>query len=196
MKVYPRLPGIAWPVKKTPRFKNKRTESASGREVRVAFAQYPRYDFELTYAYLLQDHLDELAGFFESVGGGFAEFFYDNGLGDNACDRAGFGVGDGATTRFELFRSTGGQFAQPVGGSFGVRTAYVNGAAAAATFSDDDNTLTFDASPAAGAVLTWSGNYYYRCTFAADSAEYDQFMSQLYEWQTVKLTSVLPEAIA
>lgn len=194
MNVFPRLPGLAWPVKKTAIVKTLRRQSLSGRETRLAFMRYPRYAFELSYNYLTQDHVEQLVGFYAAVATTAAEFFFDAGPGDNAVERAGFGVGDGATTTFELMHSIGGWFAEPVGGSFGARSAFVANADAAATFSDADNTVTFDAAPTAGAALQWTGNYYYRVVFDDDSQGVEQFLSQIYESKTVRLKSVVPAA--
>ncbi len=35
--------------------------------------------------------------------------------------------------------------------------------------------------------LTWTGNYYYQCRFKKDAAQFDEFMSQLHELQSVTL---------
>ncbi|MDP3124609.1 MAG: DUF2460 domain-containing protein [Thiobacillus sp.] len=76
-----------------------------------------------------------------------------------------------------------------------VATSYIPTTTAAASFTDftvsSIGMVTFAVTPSAGAALTWSGNYYWRCKFLQDLAEFDQFMKNLWqlgrlEFRTVK----------
>lgn len=72
------------------------------------------------------------------------------------------------------------------------RTNYI--ATGAAAVSRTDYTLsasglvTFANTPATAAILTWTGNFYYRVRFSADSADFNEFMYQL--WDLKKLSFV------
>lgn len=51
--------------------------------------------------------------------------------------------------------------------------------------------VTFSTPPESGAALTWSGNYYWRCRFKQDMADFEKFMRGLWklgqiEFETVK----------
>jgi hypothetical protein len=50
--------------------------------------------------------------------------------------------------------------------------------------------VTFTVAPAAGAALTWTGNYYWRVRFDMDQAELNNFLYQLWEAKKVTLVSV------
>jgi hypothetical protein len=52
--------------------------------------------------------------------------------------------------------------------------------------------ITFTAAPAAAAVLTWTGSYYWRVRFKQDATEFSQFMQKLWEARTVELITVKP----
>lgn len=186
MRVFPTLAGMSWPIVKRPIWQTIVNTSVSGRDVPATYWQYPLYEFDLTFTWLEPSDMEQLEGLYLSSYGRAGGFFFDAGAGDDAVQAQAFGVGDGASKTFLLLRSRG-TFVQPVDGSFGARSATVNGVAAAATFSDVDGTVTFDAAPANGAALAWTGNYYYACRFKDDSNDFSQIVSQLWELQTLTL---------
>ena len=49
------LPGIAWPVKRTPQFATHIQQALSGKESRIALKQYPQYLYEMDVAILRDD---------------------------------------------------------------------------------------------------------------------------------------------
>jgi hypothetical protein len=49
-----------------------------------------------------------------------------------------------------------------------------------------------DLPPAAGHTLTWSGQFYFRCRFDHDEAEFEQFMSNFWSANRIEFTSVKP----
>lgn len=188
MNVFPALSGLMWPIVKRPIAQTDINTSVSLREVRATYVQYPVYEFDLAFEWLDDSDMDQLEGLFEASLGAFGGFFFDAGPGDDAVNAQAFGAGDGVTTKFTLMRSRG-IFTGPVDGSFGARVATVNGVAASATFSDTDGTVTFAAAPANGAALAWTGNYYYLCRFKTDSADFSQFVSELWELKQLTLRS-------
>lgn len=52
--------------------------------------------------------------------------------------------------------------------------------------------LTLTRAAASGAILAWSGSYYWRCRFDADDLPFEQFMSQFWKTGEVKLITVKP----
>lgn len=51
--------------------------------------------------------------------------------------------------------------------------------------------VLFSYAPPNGAVLTWTGGYYYRVRFEDDDIQFDQFMEKLWSSQSIKLKSVI-----
>lgn len=184
--VFPTLPGLTWPVVKRPVWQTGVATSVSGRDVPSSYWQYPLYEFDLTFSWLDVSDMELLEGLFLSSKGRFGSFFFDAGPGDDTVANQAFGAGDGVTKTFTLVRARG-IFTQPIDASFGARSVTVNGAAAAAAFSDADGTVTFTVAPAAGSALAWSGNYYYRCRFKSDSNDFSQFASELWDLGTLTL---------
>lgn len=56
----------------------------------------------------------------------------------------------------------------------------------------DSALVTFTTPPPAGAVLTWSGNYFWRCTFDADELPFERFMHQFWKTGEVRLITEKP----
>jgi hypothetical protein len=56
---------------------------------------------------------------------------------------------------------------------------------------DSKGIVTFAAPPANNALLTWDGSYYYRLHFTDDINDFDNFMFQLWDLQSVKFESVI-----
>jgi hypothetical protein len=50
--------------------------------------------------------------------------------------------------------------------------------------------ITFATAPTSPAVLTWSGQFYYRCRFLQDSTEFEQFLKQLWSNKKVEFVTV------
>lgn len=112
------LPGLSIEVTKTPRFRTRISEAASGNEVRYAQAEYPRWDFELSYEFLedraLADtSLKTIMGFFLARQGSFDSWLFKDP--DDYLSVGGIcGTAEGVTTEFPLCR-TMGEFNEKVG---------------------------------------------------------------------------------
>ena len=178
MNVFPDLPGLTWPVTRRHIFRTVGSESISGRFYGATYWEFPLYEFDLRFDYLLAGDFDLLVGLFLTSHGDQLPFWFDAGAGDNSVDEQAIGVGDGAETVFELLRSTG-TFVQPVDASFGARTAYVDGSPVAATWQD--TTVTYTVAPAAATALAWSGNYYYQCRFKETEIDLDELVELLHQ---------------
>lgn len=209
MNVLPSLIGIGWPVTVTPRWNNQLQKTVTGRVVAATYQQYPLYRFKVQYNYLSAADYNILLGFFNTQGGNLTPFWFDAGPGNDSVTAQVIGTGDGTTKTFQLLRSYGG-YVEPVAASFagaGLLTAdgswtadtsitvdatspsaYVNGTAVAATFnSPTAGQVTLAAAPAAGAVVSWTGNYYFQVRFSQGSQDIDEFMAQLYSTKQIEL---------
>ncbi|OIR10972.1 hypothetical protein GALL_71430 [mine drainage metagenome] len=184
--VFPILPGLAWNIHKRPTWKTRIQRSVGGWETRVAQQLYPIWEFELPYEFLRSaggySELQTLMGFYLARQGSFDNFLYTDSS-DSSVTAQQFGTGDGATVAFQLSRPYGG-FAEPVQNINGTPAIYVNGTLKTAGTDYNINStglVTFTAAPANGAVLTWTGNYYYRVRFAEDNADFTNVMNNLWE---------------
>lgn len=191
--VFPTLPGLLWNTGKYPIFKTQVQEAISGRELRSAFQAYPMWSFNLSYESLRGDavnnELKTLMSFFLARRGSWDSFLYSD-PDFNSVTNYQFGLGDGSTTQFQLLREINGggsAFVEPVQNVNAITN--IKKATVALTnptdYTIDSNGLvTFVTAPAVAASLTWTGTYYYRCRFLIDTAQFDQFMKQLWELKT------------
>lgn len=187
MNVFPTFQGITWNITKTPNFNTTTHRSASGYEVRNALMQFPLWKFSLAFELLadsssLTSDLKKLVGFFNQCQGSFAAFLYIDPA-DNTVTAQNFGTGNGATVSFQLQRTYGG-FTEPVQNLNAAPSIYVNGVLQTLTTNysiSSTGLVTFVTAPPAAAALTWTGTYYYRVRFVNDTAEFNQFMYNLYE---------------
>jgi uncharacterized protein (TIGR02217 family) len=197
--VYPTLPGLAFEVNISPRWATSVQSAITGRETRIALMQYPLYDVELTYEFLrssaVYPELQQLVAFFGSVQGS-----WDNWLWVNPDDyvispaaQQGIGTGNGSQTAFQLVRAFGG-LTEPVW-SITDAQVYVNGTAltfgSQYTVNNNTGVATLATAPAAGAAVTWSGHFNYRCRFKDDTLQFAKFMSQLWENKKVAFVANL-----
>jgi hypothetical protein len=197
---FPDLPGLSWPVKKTPLAGATRTvKAASGRMARMALWRYPLFEFELTfdalcssdqrpslYAYSAQ----MLEGFFLQMQGSYGVFAFEDKT-SSYQEGAALGIGDGATTTFAAARNVGA-YAGPADYVLNVAAVYVNGVAVANWSLSLPSSIVFASPPASRAVITMDFWWAYMCTFADDQAEFDQIMFDIWQAQSLKLRSVRP----
>src|SRR4051794_4732760 len=204
--IFPTLPGLGWSVTKTPRFAGRVQNAISGRELRVLDQANPIWTWTLTYSLLRDkwdvraaagpgigyDELRTLAGFFLQQQGTFRPFLFDDPT-DNAVADQVVGTGDGSTRAFQLVRSMGG-FAEPITAPnvvSGVRCNGMRQHSASYTIDGETGLITFTTPPAAGQVVVTDFTYRFRVRFAQDSAEFVNFMYQLWQLKQIKLQSVL-----
>lgn len=211
--VFPALPGLGWSVTKAPRFQSRIQRAVSGRELRVLDQPNPVWSWTLKFEILRDAHdvrgpggfgagydeLRTLMGFYLEQQGAFSPFLFDDPTDDSTAATqgiintvAGGFTGDGTTKTFQLARSMPG-FTEPITAPNQVGAVTVNGILTSG-WSVDPATgiLTFAVAPAAGASVAAQFTYYFRVRFADDSAEFENFMYQLWSLKQVKLQSVLP----
>src|SRR3954451_6819814 len=204
--IFPALPGLGWSVTKTPRFTGRIQNAISGRELRVLDQVNPIWTWTLTYSLLRDrwdaravtgpgigyDELRTLAGFLLQQQGTFRPFLFDDPTDNTVADQV-VRTGDGSTHAFQLVRSMGG-FAEPITALNVVRAIRCNGIRQdPARYAVDSETglVTFTTSPAAGQIIAADFTYRFRVRFAQDSAEFENFMYQLWQLKQIKLQSVL-----
>jgi hypothetical protein len=198
---FPTLPGIGWPVKRTPRAGSTRSVSTvSGRVARLSLWANPLFDFELTFDGLASNAAwpglganskQALEGFFLQMQGSYAPFVFVD-ITDTHQTSQALGVGDGTTTTFTVSRSISGSYSGPVDYVLNVATVYSNGTPVAGGSWNlvYPNHIVFTSAPGLSAVLTIDFFFGYLVTFADDTNDFDQFMSNLWAAQAIKLRGV------
>ena len=203
--IFPSLPGLGWSVVKSPRFATRIQRAVNGRESRALDQPNPIWSWTLTYPLLRDrsdarapsgaaigyDELRTLAGFFLQQQGALQPFLFDDPT-DNAVTAQPLGVGDSSRTGFQLLRTMGG-FAEPVTAPNTVSAIYFDGILQpAADYTVDAATglVTFAAPPPAGQIVAADFTYYFRVRFSDDTAEFENFMIQLWQARQIKLQSV------
>ena len=203
--IFPSLPGLGWSVVKSPRFATRIQRAVNGRELRALDQPNPIWSWTLTYPLLRDrsdarapsgagigyDELRTLAGFFLQQQGALQPFLFDDPT-DNAVMAQPLGAGDSSRTAFQLLR-TMGSFAEPVTAPNTVSAIYFDGILqSAADYIVDAATglVTFAAPPPAGQIVAADFTYYFRVRFSDDTAEFENFMIQLWQVRQIKLQSV------
>ncbi len=179
------------------------------------------YELELTWEFLkngtnlFTDDVSYIQSFFEACKGGYAWFTFDPSQfnldtmavapGFTANRNGFFALGDGVTTSFPLWRSTG-----VFGGGIVTRCELIQNVTDMAgiyigttLISPSSYTLTnlgappqggawvtFTTPPTAGAALSWAGSYSYLCKFAEDVLDMNEFMYQFWELKSLKLETI------
>lgn len=204
--IFPALPGLGWSVTKTPRFAGRSQNAISGRELRVLDQINPIWTWTLTYSLLRDkwdaraatgpgfgyDELRTLAGFFLQHQGTFRPFLFDDPTDNIIADQV-LGTGNGSVRTLQLVRSMGG-FAEPVTAPNVVSAIRFNGVRQNPTnymIESETGMVTFATPPPAGHVIVADFTYRFRVRFAEDSAEFENFMYQLWQLKQIKLQSVL-----
>jgi uncharacterized protein (TIGR02217 family) len=189
--VFPSLSGLTWPVLKTPRFSTLIQTGADMSELRATFTDQPVYDITLTYDLLrsgAQAEFQSLCGFFEARAGAFDNFLFTDAT-DSQVSNQVFGIGTGAEANFQLIRSLGTGNAV-VKNLNGAPTITVNNVTNS-SYTITNGLVTFNSPPTGNAVLRWTGSYYYRCRFAQDEVEFEQFMRLFWQAGQIKLRGAL-----
>lgn len=197
--LFPSLPGLAFPVTKTPMWKTTTQEAQSGKEVRIGKWSFPRWKYSLPFEFLRdradpKDELWELLGFFNQHRGSHESWLFED-PDDKSVTAQSFGTGNGARTVFQLLRTKGG-FTEPVRGNptsgDGVPAIYKNGVLQTISthYTIANGIVTFTSAPANGVALTWTGGYYWRCRFSDDYVDVSKFAKDLWEAQKVEFVSV------
>lgn len=204
---FPTLPGLAFPVKKTPVFQTIEHFSVQGGSTTQSPQPYARYKFDLPFEFLRADNvlqeLQTLMGFYQVCNGKASPFhFLDPD--DNTVLAQTLGVGDGVTTDFPFLRTLGGGVVDQIQDVTAAGlNVYVN--AALKVLVTDYSILAtsqyatnygvrFVAPPPAGQLIAADFSFQWLCRFDEDALEFSKFSylngSGLWESKSVKFTSV------
>lgn len=193
--VFPPLKGLEYPVLRTAEWSNLRQVGTSGLDVTAALWSYPIWHWTLSFSWLSSAaaiaDFQTLAGFFNLRQGIFDTFLYSD-PDDNAVTAQGFGTGNGVKTAFQLVRAFGNSV-EPIFNVNGAPAIYVNSVLKILTTDytiSATGLVTFTSAPANGAVLTWTGAYYFRCRFEKDSHDFSLLANQIYESKKLSFRSV------
>ena len=190
--IFPELRGLSWSVTKTPEFYTLTKTSPTGLDVSAVLSAYPRWQFSLRYEFLRDDgtargELQKLLGLFLACNGNVEDFLYLD-PNDHKAQNERIGVGDGVTTDFQLCRTYAG-FTEPVYGVKDTPVVAVNNVPAPFSVSAA-GIVKFKKAPPERAVISWSGEFYYRVKFKESSMEFANFTYRLWEAKKVEFVSV------
>lgn len=189
--IFPTLPGMAFPVVKTPMWRTKVQEAVSGAETRIGLWSYPKWKWSLTYE-LLRDNasqeLWQLLGFFNRVGGSYDDWLFldpdDNSVTDHAI-----GTGNGSNAVFQIARAKGG-FSEPLRNFVGTPVIKAGGVVRNDIEITARGQVAFDNPPANGAPVTWTGSYYWRCRFTEEYMDVEKFARLMWQASKIEFVSV------
>lgn len=192
---FPAFIGLAWPISRTPTWDTLVQRAYSGKKTTI-----PRRA-DCIYEYTIDLNVLQIAspadyqqcfGFVNSLQGQFASFYWDD-LNDDTATNEVFAAGDGVTTQFQLSRMNG--FASD-------RIQMLRGAAPSIMINgvvqtpgsytlDNYGVLTFGVAPAANTSISWSGGYYWLCTFTMDKFPFSEMWTQFFEIKKLQFETVI-----
>lgn len=197
LRLFPALPGIVYPVRKTPNWSTDTQISVSGKRTTLQRWSYPIYSFEVGYEFLRMDtawrEYQELLAFY-NLAGGRAQLWRFHDPNDGSVTNQPFGTGDGATLGFQLMRSIQGStlsWVDPVYYPTGSPQIFIDDVMQdpAAYSISQTGVVTFVAAPGPAVLLTWTGTFDWLCRFDEDSETFEQFTYNLIELKSVKFSS-------
>ncbi len=195
MLQFPTLPGISWPVKRSPLWKTVVQTAISGRESLLGQWSVPRWAIEVPFEFLRAgqqyQEWQTLVGFYNQVKASPAQTFLFYDTYDGQAIDQDFGQGDGVTTTWQLTRALGG-FVEPVVAPQGQPVITIGGVATTAFTLGSGGRVTFDVAPAAGTQLQWSGPYDWLCRFDKDQLDFENYMFNYWRCKSVTFTTVKP----
>lgn len=207
--IFPALPGLKWDVGVVPIFNTLILRTQSQREQRTGAAIYPLWQFSMGYE-LLRDfsiytEWRTLLAFYLQQQGALTSFLYSFPS-DKSVTGQQIGVGDGATTQFQLVRtfgvSGGPTWTEPITDvdSTTPFNVYLNGVLQTSGYTYGQflsGVLTFTTPPANGAAITVDFSYYYRVRFVewkentSSGANQDGFNEFMYNFWELKNVSFI-----
>jgi hypothetical protein len=172
----PTMPlSMASGLKKSPNFNTVHQKGPAGISSGLALKPYPTWDFVFSldnvtgHEHTASSVVAQFFGTFMATAGGAGLFLFTDPQ-DNTVTNAQFGTGNGTTTAFQLSRNIYG-YPDIIQNTYGTPSIYVNGTLTTPASISSTGVVTFSSAPANGAVLTWSGSFYYLCRFSEDTVD-------------------------
>ena len=169
-------------MRRSPIFNTQLSSTDSGREFAISSQLYARYKFHLQFEVLrsMNGYAERqaLEGFFLQRRGRLDDFLFSD-ADDRTATAQQIGVGNGVNTKFQLVRNLGGAV-EPIGAVDGTPAILINGSATTAYTVDANALVTFNSAPAVGAVVSWSGAFFFRVRFLQDETEFERFLQGLH----------------
>jgi hypothetical protein len=187
--------------------------AATGREVQVAQAAYPRFAWKLSYgkqSWLRErtqnitpwqplnayTELETISGLYLACQGPYGEFYYSD-PDDNSRKGQYIGTGNGpyAPMTYQVPVGWGtGPFSPslsfPVGGLNVVSNVYATGYVGSWTIGADNTSLVFGGVIPPQGIITADFTFYYRCRFLDDKLSFSEWATNLWELAEVNFESV------
>lgn len=211
LPIFPSLPGLAWPIQRTPLWQSRKPVAYSGKETAISDFVYPRYLWTLVHDVLRQGQINGIAGyveettlfnFFDEMGGGFSAFLYAD-QDDHAATNQLLGLGTGSAIYFPFLRSFGG-FVEPVQAiklTSPAPVIKINGitqSASTYTITQPGTThpqgpgwLIFNSPPGNGLAVTATFSFYWVCRFLSDRCSFENFLSGYWRCKSLSFASFL-----
>lgn len=194
--IYPDLPGLSVEVSKTLLFSTLIQASATGRELRISQRTYPLVEHDLKYNFLRDSaaypELKSLLGFYALRQGDADNFYYTDPEDYQATDTS-IGTGNGSNRDFQLLSAMGAH-TQPVFFPNVITSVTVNGTAQGYVLQSN-GVVRMNSAPGSGALVRWTGTYYYRSRFVDSKLSVEKFLHQVWAGRSVKLLSSLQDKI-
>jgi uncharacterized protein (TIGR02217 family) len=174
--IMPSLPlSMSAGLKKSPVFNTVRQKTAAGITSAFALMPFPCWSFEFSLDHIQGNEavassvVAQFLGTFMATCGGATQFLFSDPQ-SNSVVNAQFGIGDGSTTAFQLSRNINGAV-DVIQNVNGAATIYVSGVHNTGCSVSSTGVVTFSNAPANGAVLTWTGYFFYLCRFDEDTVD-------------------------
>jgi len=195
--IFPSLQGVTWPQGNSISYKTLTDEAMSKRLASLALQTYPIHTWTLSYDILRDDvntsDIRSIVGLFNACRGRYDSFLFSDPTFNSVVGQV-FGVGDGQTKAFQLvatFKNVNGAGGPDIIQNFNGAPTVFNAGASVPYFLGPTGIVNFTTAPAIGNSLTWTGGFYYRCHFLADSLQVQQFMNQWWSTQNLQFRSRL-----
>ena len=203
LSIFPTLPGMGWPVKKSPEWHNLSSRTAATFTYRATDWTYPIWHFDIPFNFLramaTPAELETLFGLFGGNLGPDGQFLFDDPSDDTVypATPATIGTGTGVITQFQLTRpfytSGGTQIGtEPIIAPQPGAILYLNGVAqSASTYTIGATGLvTFATPPGNGVTVAWSGKFWYVCRFEDDGLPFETIYQKMWKLGALKFQSV------
>lgn len=186
----PTLPGMGYPITRTPIWNRTITEFTSGKRTEFTPWTSPRYQYRAPYEFLRNNsaEMQALLGFFNEVinAGGLFQFTDPD---DNTIINQVIGVGDGTKNTYQLLRSFGG-FVEPVY-AWTAAVIFQNGTVTPpAGGISPYGVVNFGGNVVPGNVVSWSGSYNWYCRFDdKGTLDFEKWLSTMYRMKEIVFTT-------